>query len=246
MFLSIITVNKNSGIRFNTTVNNIFNIVKINKEIEWIIIDGNSQDISRNIINNLNASHYKNIKILIENDNGIYSAMNKGINLANSKFIIFINSGDTIIIKNLKKFYLIKPNNNFSYVFGYKIKNEKKLYLIFKNIFIKFESILKLRLPSSHNSIIYATKALKNNTFNCNYLFGADFDQFLNLYKGKHKFIYKRMDKISNINKDGFISTNKENSYQDYINILNHHSYKFGYFYWIVRLKLLRLKKILG
>ncbi len=246
MFLSIITVNKNSDNRFNTTANNILNIVKENKEIEWIIIDGNSKDISRKIINNLITSNYKNIKVLIENDNGIYSAMNKGINLANSQFIIFINSGDTINIKILNKFFLLKPNNNFSYVFGYKIKNEKNLYFILKNIFIKFESMLKLRLPSSHNSIIYTTKALKNNKFNCNYLFGADFDQMLNLYKRKHKFIHKSMDKISTINKDGYISINRENSYQDYINILNYHSYKFGYFYWIIRLKLLRLKKILG
>ena len=246
MFLSIITVNKNSGKSFLKTEKNLLSILDEFKEIEWIIIDSKSTDYSgKKIIDLKNNIHKNNLKIIIENDEGIYYAMNKGIYHANSKFILFINSGDSINRNILYKFFALDPKFNKSIIFGYTIEGEKSSFFLYlRNIFKLFEKKLKLVLPSSHNSIIYISEAIKENNFDCKYECGADFNQYYTLLKNNHQFINKTNLKLTNINKNGYISRNKELSYRNYIDILNNHSFKFGYFYWSIRLGLLRLKKL--
>ena len=61
------------------------------KDIEHIIIDGDSQDDTLNIV----AKYKKHIKkIISEKDKGIYYALNKGISNANGDIIGFLHSDD--------------------------------------------------------------------------------------------------------------------------------------------------------
>ena len=245
MILSIITVNKNSGESFLKTKENLIPILHDLKEIEWIIVDAESSDSSaKEIIDIKNNYHFKNIKIIIEKDEGIYFAMNKGIHISNSKFILFINSGDTINKNILYSFIRSDPEINQSFIYGYKVEGEKQSFLYYiKNILKALENKLKLVLPSSHNAIIYSSEAIKKDNFNCKYHFGADFNQYYSLQKKNHVFINKYNLKLTNLNNKGYISRNKEMSYKNYMDILKNYSYKFGYFYWTIRLRLLRLKK---
>lgn len=59
--------------------------------IEYIVIDGGSKDNTLNLIN-----QYQSIisKWVSEPDDGLYSAMNKGLKLATGEFVIFLNAGD--------------------------------------------------------------------------------------------------------------------------------------------------------
>ena len=61
-------------------------------ELEYIIIDGASQDGTLNIV-----YKYQNYitKILSEPDKGIFDAMNKSLNYVTGKYILFMNAGDT-------------------------------------------------------------------------------------------------------------------------------------------------------
>ena len=89
MKVSIITVVKNNEDKIEKCINSVIN--QSYKDIEYIIIDGNSSDNTKSII-----QKYKNqIDILLsEKDNGIWDAMNKGINLATGDIIGFLNSDD--------------------------------------------------------------------------------------------------------------------------------------------------------
>lgn len=62
---------------------------------EWIIIDGNSQDGTKEFLYKLPKK--SNIKFLSELDNGIYDAMNKGILNSSGEYLAFMNSGDSYI-----------------------------------------------------------------------------------------------------------------------------------------------------
>ena len=89
-FISVVTINFNNDKGLERTIDSVKE--QINKSyFEYIIIDGGSNDNSIDVINK-NKSLIDNL--IIEKDEGIYDAMNKGISLAKSEYIIFLNSGD--------------------------------------------------------------------------------------------------------------------------------------------------------
>lgn len=92
MKISIITVCKNSE---NTIKETILSVVNQSYDnIEYIIIDGCSED-------NTLTEIYKfkdNIALIqSESDDGIYDAMNKGIDLATGDYLFFLNADDRFL-----------------------------------------------------------------------------------------------------------------------------------------------------
>ena len=96
--ISIITIVKN-GIDFiEETILSVIHQKGV--EIEYIIIDGNSEDGTKGVIKKYNKgiSHF-----ISESDGGIYQAINKGISLATMPIIGLIHSGDCYLPGALKK-----------------------------------------------------------------------------------------------------------------------------------------------
>lgn len=87
--LSIVTVVYNSEQYLERTIQSILN--QSFKDVEHIILDGNSKDKTLDIIKKYNdqIAFWKS-----EPDKGIYDAMNKAQNFASGKYIMFLNSGD--------------------------------------------------------------------------------------------------------------------------------------------------------
>lgn len=92
MKLSIITINKNNAKGLEKTILSVIN--QSFDDFEYIVIDGQSEDSSVEIIRK-----YSN-KItywISEPDSGVFNAMNKGIRIASGEYILFLNSGDFLI-----------------------------------------------------------------------------------------------------------------------------------------------------
>ena len=89
MKISIITVSYNSENTIETTFKSVLQQTYSN--IEYIVVDGGSTDSTLKI-----AEKYSEIITVLvsEQDNGLYDAMNKGINLATGDIIGLINSDD--------------------------------------------------------------------------------------------------------------------------------------------------------
>jgi glycosyltransferase involved in cell wall biosynthesis len=87
--LSVVTIVYNNVKDIERTMLSVLNQTYPN--IEYIIIDGQSTDGTLQII-----SQYENriAKLISEKDEGIYDAMNKGLNAATGDYVIFMNSGD--------------------------------------------------------------------------------------------------------------------------------------------------------
>lgn len=87
--LSIITINYNNKEGLKRTVESV--IQQTDKAFEFIVIDGNSTDGSKDIIEQHAARFTYSVS---EPDTGIYNAMNKGIKQASGEYTLFLNSGD--------------------------------------------------------------------------------------------------------------------------------------------------------
>jgi len=89
MKISIITVVFNNEATISTAIESVLN--QTYKNVEYIIIDGQSTDATMKIVNKYASSIDK---IISEPDKGIYDAMNKGILLATGDVIGILNSDD--------------------------------------------------------------------------------------------------------------------------------------------------------
>jgi glycosyltransferase involved in cell wall biosynthesis len=91
MLFSVITVVYNGASLLGDTIESVLGQTYPN--IEYIIIDGQSKDETKQIIEDY-AAKMANIRWISEPDKGLYDAMNKGLCMATGDFICFLNAGD--------------------------------------------------------------------------------------------------------------------------------------------------------
>ena len=86
---SVITVTYNAGKVLEDTIQSV--IFQTYRNVEYIIVDGNSKDNTLEIVDK-----YRNriSQVISEPDKGLYDAMNKGIQLATGNYLCFLNAGD--------------------------------------------------------------------------------------------------------------------------------------------------------
>jgi glycosyltransferase involved in cell wall biosynthesis len=87
--ISVITVSYNSSKTISDSLRSVVN--QTYKNIEHLVIDGNSTDDTFNIVE---AHRHQNLVFNSEPDRGIYDAMNKGLAQASGEIIGFLNSDD--------------------------------------------------------------------------------------------------------------------------------------------------------
>jgi glycosyltransferase involved in cell wall biosynthesis len=190
--VSIITVSYNSSKTIEKTIKSVLNQTYDN--IEYIIIDGNSSDGTKDIIKMYESKFEGRMKWISEEDNGIYDAMNKGINMASGKWVGIINSDDwyhydaiTNVVNcdnNSSDPDVIFGNLKFIYNFG-----EKDYYVNIdqpKNL-----SILENGKTIHHPSVFIKKKIYdKFGVYNTDYKLAADYELLLRFYLNNLNFKY--------------------------------------------------------
>ena len=168
--ISIITVIKNNK---EYIEKNILSLINQNyKNYEHIIIDGGSTDGSKEIIQNYrqNITHF-----VSEKDEGIYDAMNKGIDLASGDIIGILNSDDYFYedaLQIVKSYFETMPKIDF--LFGSVNKHIIKHGFYPNKIFWTFE------FYTSHSLgfFIKSSSQKKIGYYNIKYKYSADYDLF--------------------------------------------------------------------
>ena len=112
--VSVITTCYNCEKTIERTINSVLN--QTYKNIEYIIIDANSNDNTQNIIMRY-KQHFT--YYISEKDNGISDGWNKGIKQCKGQFIQILNSDDYIPTNKItESVHCFEKNPNVSYVFG--------------------------------------------------------------------------------------------------------------------------------
>lgn len=175
---SIITITYNNKEELKQTINTTLN--QSFQEFELIIINGAPRDETTSYLQTLNDVR---IKYISEQDNGIYDAMNKGLQAAQNEYVIFMNSGDTFYSKNTlmsiaKEIDLNKKKPLFIYGNAYELD-------VSKSIHYKKSRHVNLRIFgmfAHHQAMLYSNKVIVDtgNKFNTEYKITADYDFTMN------------------------------------------------------------------
>lgn len=109
---SIITPTYNCTAKIEKTIQSVLS--QNMTLFEYIIIDGLSTDGTMEKVKKYSSY----IKLIFEKDNGVYDAMNKGINIASGKYLYFLGAGDQLKDGVLEKINLIVPRSNLNFIYG--------------------------------------------------------------------------------------------------------------------------------
>lgn len=108
--ISIITVVFNDVHHIESTIRSV--IEQTYDQIEYLIVDGSSTDGTMDIV----SKYKKDIDMIVsEPDNGIYDAMNKGLQRATGDYVLFLNSADRLYETDTFERIFSKPGADIYY-----------------------------------------------------------------------------------------------------------------------------------
>ncbi len=206
--ISVITISYNNCTGLSKTINSVLALK--DSDIEYLVIDGGSQDGTIELLN----SYRDSIDVIIsEKDYGISDAFNKGVKFSKGKWLFFLNSGDIFssntriinlksdLIRNQDKylcFYKVKLSNGESTMPNKKLIESKGVDYIIKNAEIPHQG-----------AFISNELFLKYGLFNTALKVRMDYDFFLRVRSELNNFIF--IDDIVAIYEVGGISNQVEN-----------------------------------
>lgn len=158
--ISVITVCYNAVANIDSTIQSVLN--QSYNNIEYIIIDGASND---GTIDAIRGYQDDRIHFISEKDNGLYDAMNKGIQLANGDYIIFMNAGDLFFNNQvLEEIFGDKNNSCYDIIFGDSVARDEDGTQHFK--YANPDPEVLLSAPTyRHGASFVRTELHKDNLF---------------------------------------------------------------------------------
>ncbi|WP_187386049.1 glycosyltransferase family 2 protein [Aliarcobacter cryaerophilus] len=196
--ITVVTITYNAKKFLEDTILSIINQDYPN--IEYIIIDGDSKDSTIDII----KKYEKHISCWIsEPDNGIYDAMNKGIDKATGEWINFMNAGDSFVDDTIISKIFNTNKNQYDLIYGDHIYIKQN-----SSEYIKAPGLEQIHntMPCCHQSLFSKVKIAKELKFNTYLNFVADHDFILRAYNN-YSFFYTNFA-IANYLEGGFFEKN--------------------------------------
>ncbi len=198
--LSIVTVVKNTHLTLGRTLSSVLSVKRLG--IEYIIVDGGSTDGTVDLI--INSGKLVD-KFISEPDSGIYNAMNKGIDLATGKYILFINGDDEIVPDGFPIVWpLLKDGKN-------DVVSGRTLAVDPENLHVNLiANPWQLYFFNSipHPSTFVLTELIKKYRFREDLRIASDYDLFLRLFLDGHHFI--KINATTALHHRGGASANSE------------------------------------
>jgi putative colanic acid biosynthesis glycosyltransferase len=188
--ISVITVTLNQVNKLKSTISSVQNFINHNQnvQIEHVIIDGNSNDGTKEFLNN---QKYPHLIYLSEKDNGIYDAMNKGVKIARFDYVVFINAGDIVDLKNLdfSLIQLLKNGLIQDKLAGFAFSVIYKLGISTRKVISRQIDRFNPKMPGIHQGMLYKRIRLLDMPFDENYKICGDYEQFARMFSNGYDFI---------------------------------------------------------
>lgn len=220
MKISIITVAFNAKETIQDTIESVLS--QNYKNIEIIVIDGNSTDGTVEIIKN----YGKQItQFVSEPDNGIYDAMNKGITLATGDIIGILNADDfyidnQVIEKIANVFQQEKVDSVFADLVYIKNNNVAKIIRKYDSSSFHPDKFAYGKMPAHPTFFVRKQIYQKYGLFRTDLKIAADFD-ILVRFLYVHKISYYYLPQVVIKMRTGGVSTSFNSIWINTIEILS-------------------------
>lgn len=180
--VTVVTVTYNCEKTLEETMQSVFS--QNYPHIEYIIVDGKSKDGTMQIVTKYKESLAKYIS---EPDKGIFDAMNKGIDLASGRWIIFMNAGDRFASSTtISDVFNNDIPDNTGFIFGGLLTHRGecriKPFMYSKH---KYAS-----MGICHQSIFVRTDLAKEIKFDTTYRYAADYNMVRQIYNQGYGHVY--------------------------------------------------------
>ncbi len=191
MKITIITVVKNNKIGLIKSIESLRS--QDYKNIEHIIVDGQSTDGTKDVISQLKDDK---TRVICEKDSGIYDAINKGIRISTGRIIGLLHSGDEfssdrILSRVAEKFI----TNNLEAIFAdieYVNKNGEVTRRYSSKYFSK--SNLKNGIIMAHTSLFLSDKLYNQyGLYNETFKIAGDFELISRIFSNDVVYEYDEM-----------------------------------------------------
>jgi len=176
LLVSIITVCYNSANTIEDTINSVLR--QTYRNIEYIIVDGKSTDHTISLVKKYEPLFGGRLHYISEKDEGIYDAMNKGIEMTRGELIGIINSDDYYELDAVESIVRHYERDNLQVLYGMMRiieENQERRIVMDSHLFIR-----EVMIP---HCTCFVKKEIyeKYGKFNLKYKYVADYDLMLRL-----------------------------------------------------------------
>jgi glycosyltransferase involved in cell wall biosynthesis len=178
--VSIITIVKDHVTGLRETFSSLNE--QVHKDWEMIIVAGISRDSTMELAKEI-SNRDARVRVIEESGQGIYAAMNEGIQNANGDYSWFMNAGDRFANAQVIQRALLEASNTKVglVIGGHRIDgdNERHVYSYPKKLLSTFDFAFNRR-GGCHQSMIFRTRVLREiGGFNADFSLASDFDLIL-------------------------------------------------------------------
>ena len=187
-------------------------------DFEWIVVDGDSSDGTVEFIKQyLRPS----IDVLIsESDDGLYYAMNKGLERARGKYVNFLNAGDTFFDSNTLSLVSKAAQDNADVIYGDSYLRLVDDDLLRLRIAGDVQDSIQRGMPFSHQAMFTRREAHLKFPFNTHFRIAADYGAIAAIYESGATFHYIRSPLNENtIEKDAVSIQGKTRGFRECFDI---------------------------
>lgn len=242
MKVSVITVCYNSEKTIERTLRSVLS--QTYQDIEYIVIDGKSTDQTLRIAEKF-RSHIT--QLISESDNGIYEAMNKGLQITTGEIVCFLNSDDIYesnktIERVVKRFQENQIDALFGGVSFFHESTPSKVSRVYKFDHFDLSKFSYGWMPAHPATFIRKNLIKHNGLFDPSFQIAGDFDYLLRMFKNfkfnyecsKDIYVRMQMGGVSDrnlaakmiLNKEIFFSCNKNGIKTNFLKILFRYPFK--------------------
>lgn len=183
MKITVITATKNNAPSIGDTIASVMQ--QSHTDIDYIIIDGNSDDGSQEIIDRWLQRYPHRIRFISEPDAGVYQAINKGIAIAKGEIIGTLHGNDRFSSHRiLEQVADAMKDSGTDMIYGDIHYISPRTGKTTRHYSAKYftPDMLKIGIAPPHPSLYVRKEVFSQfGTYKEDYLIGADFDMFVRL-----------------------------------------------------------------